>query len=361
MIGASIRGLWSRRCGVGAAIACAWWLAACDGTTSTPSARPDPAGVAVTPPSDEHENGRAIYNFRCYFCHGYSGDAKTLASSFLRPSPRDFTTARDLARRRMVDAVRNGIPGTAMTAFASTLDAAQIERVVDFVRAEFMDARRENTRYHTPQNGWPRHDRFTRAAPFATGAIPMDRPWEQLSGPETEGKRLYLSSCVSCHDRGRVENDGPAWQLRGVSYPPGNYEHDEGHDAHQPAVRHDAASDPYELHESPPRLARASRTARRGERIYRDNCAHCHAADGSGRNWIGSFLDPPPPDFTRPATMAELDRARIVRATRHGVPGTSMPAWRDVLGPRQIDAVAVYLRVAFAGDAGAERPSRSDP
>ncbi len=310
---------------------------------------------------DAHEAGRAIYNTRCYFCHGYAGDARTLASSFLRPSPRDFTTAQDLDRRRMLDTVRDGVPGTAMTSFASTLDTTQIERVVDFVRAEFIDARRENTRYHTPENGWPRHDRFARAASFATGAIPLDRPWEHLTGPEAEGKRLYLSTCISCHDRGRVENDGPAWQLRGVSYPPGNYEHDDHDDTRPPAGRHDVAGDPYELHETPPRLTRASRAVRRGERIYRDNCAHCHAADGSGRNWIGSFLDPPPPDFTQPATMAGLDRERIARATRDGVPGTSMPAWRDVLGPRQIDAVAVYMRVAFAGGAGSERRARSDP
>ena len=27
----------------------------------------------------ENEHGRAVYNFRCYFCHGYSGNARTLA------------------------------------------------------------------------------------------------------------------------------------------------------------------------------------------------------------------------------------------------------------------------------------------
>ena len=37
------------------------------------------------------EAGRSVYNFRCYFCHGYSGDARTLAAEFLSPPPRDFT------------------------------------------------------------------------------------------------------------------------------------------------------------------------------------------------------------------------------------------------------------------------------
>ena len=33
---------------------------------------------------ERHERGRAIYNFRCYFCHGYSGDARTLAATYLQ-------------------------------------------------------------------------------------------------------------------------------------------------------------------------------------------------------------------------------------------------------------------------------------
>ena len=40
---------------------------------------------ATAAASDSHETGRAIYNFRCYFCHGYSGDAQTLAARYLSP------------------------------------------------------------------------------------------------------------------------------------------------------------------------------------------------------------------------------------------------------------------------------------
>ncbi len=50
----------------------------------------------MSPPAaklDTHEQGRAVYNFRCYFCHGYSGDAKTLAATYLQPPPRDFSAA----------------------------------------------------------------------------------------------------------------------------------------------------------------------------------------------------------------------------------------------------------------------------
>ena len=53
------------------------------------------------------ETGLAVYNRHCYFCHGYAGDARTVASSMLTPAPRDFT-ARPLGRERMLDALRRG-------------------------------------------------------------------------------------------------------------------------------------------------------------------------------------------------------------------------------------------------------------
>ena len=60
--------------------------------------------------SNRHEAGRAIYNYRCYFCHGYSGDARTLASTYLTPPPRDFTRSAPeaLARDTMLRAVTGG-------------------------------------------------------------------------------------------------------------------------------------------------------------------------------------------------------------------------------------------------------------
>ncbi len=51
---------------------------------------------------DKHKRERAIYNFRCYFCHGYSGDAKTLASTYLKPQPRDFTSINLGVKKRCI-------------------------------------------------------------------------------------------------------------------------------------------------------------------------------------------------------------------------------------------------------------------
>jgi hypothetical protein len=75
----------------------------------------------------DHEAGRQIYNFRCYFCHGYSGDARTLAASMIEPAPRDFTRARDLDERRVLTALRQGVPGSAMASFSGTLSPREME------------------------------------------------------------------------------------------------------------------------------------------------------------------------------------------------------------------------------------------
>ena len=97
--------------------------------------------------ADRHEAGRSIYNFRCYFCHGYSGDARTLAATYLSPPPRDFTrsTPDALTREAMLRAVTDGRAGTAMKGFAGILRPEEIAEVVDFVREEFMRRKAQNT------------------------------------------------------------------------------------------------------------------------------------------------------------------------------------------------------------------------
>jgi len=69
-----------------------------------------------------------------------------------------------------------------------------------------------NTRYHTRANGWPDHERYAGAFPFATGDIPLDRPDASLSGAERAGKQLFMGACISCHDRAKVLDAGAAWQ-----------------------------------------------------------------------------------------------------------------------------------------------------
>jgi cytochrome c oxidase cbb3-type subunit 3 len=303
--------------------------------------------------TSELELGRRIYNYRCYFCHGYSGNARTLAATLLFPKPVDFTSVSPdkLTRERMLKSIQSGRPGTAMMSFASVLQPNEIAAVADFVRQEFMVEKAKNTRYHTEANGWIYHERYAAAFPFVRGEIPLDTPWEKLTPQQAEGKRLFMSSCVSCHDHSFVINEGVHWESRAVSYPRNRISKEENaaspnKENNQPIDAMTSAT-PYHLHDQPPKLEGLTETEQRGETLYQKNCAFCHAADGTARNWIGSFLEPHPRDLTKSAAMDSMTRTRLRTVIRNGLTGTSMPAWKSVLSEQQIEDVIAYVSRAF--------------
>lgn len=310
------------------------------------------------------ELGRRIYNFRCYYCHGYSGDAHTLAATFLNPKPMDFTHVQpgSLSRERVLQSIRDGRPGTAMMSFAHVLGSNEIAAVADFVRQEFMVKKAENTRYHTEANGWSNHEQYSIAYPFALGQIPLDTPWDQLTPEQADGKRLFMTSCVSCHDRAHENNAELHWESRPVSYPRNQFSPGDNISAPTSAVQKsnnltvrknippvDAMSSatPYHLHDLPPKLKGLTESEQRGEKLFQQNCAFCHAADGTARNWIGSFMEPHPRDLTKSPVMDTMTRARLKNVIREGLPNTSMPAWKSVLSEQQIEDVIAYVARAF--------------
>jgi cytochrome c oxidase cbb3-type subunit 2/cytochrome c oxidase cbb3-type subunit I/II len=63
----------------------------------------------------------------------------------------------------------------------------------------------------------------------------------------------------------------------------------------------------------------------RGMRLFADRCASCHGPRGAGDGPGALSLVP------RPSALSEHEytTARLVEALWNGVPGTSMPAWRD--------------------------------
>lgn len=303
--------------------------------------------IALAPPellASQHEEGRVVYNYRCYFCHGYSGDAKTLAATYLSPKPTNFqsTSTKDLSQEAVLATLKNGKPGTGMKSFSGILSDREMQAVSNFVIDEFVKRKAENTRYHTLENGWPNHQRYSAAFPFAKGEIPLSRPWENLSPEETAGKQLYLASCVSCHDRGAPTNDEITWDSRPLSFPRNNFSL-----ANPVKIDAMASASPYALHDIPPKIRRMSPLERRGERLFQQNCAFCHGADGMGQNWIGKFMEPHPRNLRDPAFMNNSTRQSISHAIREGLPNTSMPAWKDVFSERDIQSVVAYINKAF--------------
>lgn len=299
------------------------------------------AGAAQHDPVAE---GRAIYNFRCYFCHGYSGNAKTVAASHLNPPPADFSSATtaSLPEEKIVATLETGRPGTAMKSFASVLSAKEIRAVAHFVFDEFVARKAINTRYHTDANGWPNHERYSIAYPFATGEISVAGPWETLTAEQAQGKRMFLDSCVTCHDRGTPASQEPAWEARPLSYPRNNFSYSAPR-----KVDATTSASPYALHDIPPRKTGLTRSEKAGERLFQANCAFCHAADGTGKNWIGSFLEPHPRNLRDAEFMSRITRQHFIAVVRDGLPQTSMPAWKNVLSSRDIDAIADYVNRVF--------------
>jgi cytochrome c oxidase cbb3-type subunit 3 len=298
-----------------------------------------PAAIAA------EADGRAVYNFRCYYCHGYSGNAQTVAASFLTPPPASFTAATPatLPEESIVRTLRDGRPGTAMKSFAQVISDAEIRAVARFVYQEFVVNKAVNTHYHTAENGWPQHaERYGAAFPFARGEIPLSRPWEELTPDQIAGKRLFMSTCITCHDRGSADDSAATWDARPLSYPRNNFSF-----TAPPPPDALASASPYALHDIAPKIANLSPAQRRGETIFQKNCAFCHAADGTGKNWIGSFLEPHPRNLRDPEFMSGLSRERFVEVVRNGLNGTSMPAWKDVLSARQISDLAAYVERAF--------------
>lgn len=305
---------------------------------------PNTKPLAGSPGSPELlARGRAVYNFRCYYCHGYSGDGKTLAATYLTPAPRNFqaASAQTLPPEVILAAVRDGRPGSAMKGFSAVIPEEDIQAVTAFVFDEFVLRKAPNTRYHTPENGWPDHERYRAAFPFAQGEVALTVPAEELSPELQRGRKLYLGSCVSCHDRGKPVADPTIWDSRPVSFPRHNYDH------RNPEVDASTSATPYRLHDVPPKLSGPTPTVLRGEKLFQDNCAFCHAADGTGKNWIGAFMEPHPRNLTDSTFMAGINRAYLQNAIRNGIKNTSMPAWGDVLTKAQIDDVITYIDAAF--------------
>ena len=140
-----------------------------------------------------------------------------------------------------------------------------------------------------------------------------------------------------------VEEEGAVWRPEAVSYPRTGFKPG---DALLPPDALSGAS-PFAAHDLPPVVEGLTALGREGERLFQKNCAFCHAADGTGRNWIGTFLQPPARNLTDPSVMGAMTRERLAATIRRGLPGTSMPAWGAVLDEGQIEALVEYVGRAF--------------
>lgn len=176
---------------------------------------------------------------------------------------------------------------------------------------------------------------------FIDGSIALDIPWPNLSPEQRAGKRLYMSACISCHDQPNTSGGEAIWETRAVSFPRKHFSH------RSPPLDAVSAASPYARHELQIVPVNMSDEEAAGLLLYSENCAFCHAPDGSGQNWIGSFLDPKPRDFTARTFVLTATPDAMRAIIKSGIVNTSMPAWQHVLSDMEIDAIVAYIRIAF--------------
>ena len=298
-----------------------------------------------------------IFHNHCSVCHGDNGDGRSRASTSLVPPPRNFTTAGDLTREKMIATVTNGKPGTAMTSWKTQLSAKQIEEVVDYVRNTFMQ--------------------------------------EAIRQRLTFGSLLYGHNCASCHgNKGQgIAASGVAAAPQGLSHPltsssfsrermiatvrdglPGTamtgYAQTLPLDRIETVVDYvfellkaveikpASAGDVSNMSANTPQTAETSDMSlpmpkglignvQPGQQFFMGNCSTCHGKSGDGQGPRAYFMATKPRNFHDDFSHSALNRPRIFSSITLGRPGTEMPAWGTVLTEQEIANVAEFVFQTF--------------
>lgn len=324
-----------------------------------------------------------IYHAYCSVCHGERGDGDSRATGSMRPAPRNFTSpqaAVDLDRERMIRAVRDGRPGTAMAAWNSQLGEPEIAAVVDYIRQRFMRATTTaegergralyagNCSVCHGDNGqgalWTRSSLnppprdFTSSAPAELSrermlrAVTYGRPDTAMPG---FGTRLAEQDIEAVVDYVRAAFMGSA--LDAAESAPDHHAHASAEAASKPHAHDVIAPGMIAADMSLPFAAGLRGDAERGASLYRSNCVACHGAEGDGRGPRAYFILPNPRDFTHPASRHSLNRPALFEAIAMGTLGTEMAAWSTVLDDQSIADVGEYVFRRFIR--GEPVPARS--
>jgi high-affinity iron transporter len=195
------------------------------------------------------------------------------------------------------------------------------------------------------------HARFT-AALGAEGALEM--PTRDMN--IASGKTIYQSKCASCHGmngagggpaaRGMmpappalasdtvVAGTSPATMFRIISVGVSGTPMQGWASSLSPEERWDVVAYLTSLRANPRVLS--------GEGLYLQRCASCHGMANASAAYARA-LTKLPPEIATLAWQAERSDVEIARVVREGIPGTAMPASRD-LTPDETRNIVAYLR-----------------
>lgn len=263
--------------------------------------------------AQDASRGRQIYARVCSVCHGDQGKGSMWASANLNPAPRDFSAPaakEELTRDRMLRAVANGRPNTAMQGYSTKFGPEDMAAVVDYIRGAFM---------RIPEANAGISGTHARGAPGADAG--KGKKDEHAQHNHGGGAADPNDHAAHGHGTG-VGKDGKVDMTA----------------AFQQGLRGDFAA---------------------GKKFYENNCATCHGVKGDGQGPRAYFINPKPAVFISLASRASFNRPTLYDSTATGRRGTEMPAWDKVLTKQEIANVSEYVFRAFIRPAADTKVARA--
>jgi len=152
--------------------------------------------------------GNVLYQFRCAVCHGEQGMGDGVAAEFMYPAPRDFSLAlfkfksspgtqppRD---QDLFDAIKHGMPGTAMPGWGSLLTDEQMRSLIPVIKG--FDISYTWAPDDAPDEAFDDEGRYTGAnLQQFTDQEPLEGQVPYTPESLAKGREAYLKACEQCH------------------------------------------------------------------------------------------------------------------------------------------------------------------
>ncbi len=310
-------------------------------------------------------SAEALYKRHCSVCHGDRGNGNSRAKNSLGKPPRDFSTATNLTRKKMIFAVQEGKATTPMMGWKSRLSEKEIEDIVDYIRGRFMlvaiDPRIAQGRGvygHFCQVCHGDRGQGVQSAEMA--GTPHDLTLPKFQAGLTR-ERMITSVSKGKHgsvkagfaDTLSAEHVGAVVDYMRLVLIPGlpksaaekqaltaSIKQDQDSGSPQPAA-------PAQSDMSQPLPKGLKGNAQLGEKFFMANCATCHGKKGDAQGPRAYFINPKVRNLQDDYSRKTLDRPTIFSSVTNGRPGTEMPAWGKVLSEQEIANVTEFVFQTF--------------
>ncbi len=333
---------------------CVVWV----GSSSTAMANPGYLGQRKIGDSAE-----ALYKRHCSVCHGDRGNGGSRAKKDLVTPPRDFSSATNLTRKKMIFAVQEGKATTAMMGWRSRLTEKEIEDVVDYIRGRFMlvaiDPRIAQGRgvyghfcqvchgdrgqgVQSPEMAGTPHDL---TLPKFQAGLTRERMLNSVSKGKHGSVKAGFADTLSAEHVSAVVD-----YMRQVlipSLPKSAAEKQALSDTIKGDAGVPQAAVPAQSDMSQPLPKGLKGNAQLGEKFFMANCATCHGKKGDAQGPRAYFINPKVRNLQDDYSRKTLDRPTIFSSVTNGRPGTEMPAWGKVLSEQEIANVTEFVFQAF--------------